>query len=89
MRASDAVEHPFIKLAYTRGLGDRINIEKLRGYMFRRKWEVRAARTHTHTHTHTHTVCVYVCVKTTRPLLTVFTHTISQACELLPIFTPH
>ena len=40
MKASDAVEHPFTKLAYTRGLGDRINIEKLRGYMFRRKWEV-------------------------------------------------
>lgn len=40
MKAFDAVEHPFIKLAYTRGLGDRINIEKLRAYMFRRKWEV-------------------------------------------------
>ena len=40
MKASDAVEHPFTKFAYTRGLGDRINIEKLRGYMFRRKWEV-------------------------------------------------
>lgn len=38
--ASAALEHPFINLANHRGLGDRISLEKLRGYCFRRKWEV-------------------------------------------------
>lgn len=40
MTATEALGHSFINLANHRGLGDRIHLEKLRGYCFRRKWEV-------------------------------------------------
>merc|ERR1712142_12356 len=39
LSASKAVEHKFVDLAFHRGLGERINVEKLRGYVFRRKWQ--------------------------------------------------
>lgn len=40
MDATEAVNHPFINLSNHRGLGDRIQLDKHRGYIFRRKWEV-------------------------------------------------
>ena len=41
MTAGDAINHKFIDLANHRGLGDRINLDNMRAYNFRRKWEVR------------------------------------------------
>ena len=40
MTASQALEHRFLELAFQRGLGDRIPIDKLKAYHFRRKCEV-------------------------------------------------
>jgi len=39
MAASDAINHKFIDLANHRGLGDRISLDAMRAYNFRRKWE--------------------------------------------------
>ena len=40
MPASVALDHPFMQLAHHRGLGDRIQIDRLRAYVLRRKLEV-------------------------------------------------
>ena len=45
LTATEAIDHPFVNLAHHRGLGDRINIDKHKAYLFRRKWEVSHSRT--------------------------------------------
>ena len=40
MTASQALEHSFIEFSNHRGLGDRISLDRHRGYIFRRKAEV-------------------------------------------------
>ena len=40
MTAFQSLEHRFLELAFQRGLGDRIPVDKLQSYHFRRKCEV-------------------------------------------------
>ena len=44
MTATEALRHSFVNLANHRGLGDKINLDNLRAYLFRRKIEVRVIK---------------------------------------------
>ena len=40
MSASKALDHDFMKLAEHRGLGQKLNVDSLKAYCNRRKWQV-------------------------------------------------